>query len=356
MPRPAPSGPAGLVFGTMPTCVFLNGKFFGGEPSLSSGGAAPLADARLSAFDAGFQHAVGLFETMTGGVVRRGVEGPTSHGEEIETWVLHLDEHMERLAASARTLGLSQDLRTSALEEAVLETVRRSGLSAARVRLTVTGGDLSLLSVAQSAAQGQSAPRAPDPTVLIVAQPATPYPRQMFEHGVAITLAEARVNPLNPAEGHKTLNYWWRLRELQRAGTKGAAEALVLSITNHLAGGCVSNLLLVQGENLLTPIAKGEEPEIRGSEQALHSPVLPGVTRNWAIGRAERMGLEIHKRMLSVQDVLDADEVMLTNSSWGVLPIVKLEGSALGGGKPGRVTLDLIDQWRDLRPMPGTEL
>src|SRR5438552_18169551 len=113
----------------MPTSVFLNGTFYGGADE------APIADARVSAFDAGFQHAVGLFETMMGGVVRRGVEGPRTHGEEIEVWILQLDEHMERLAASAKALGLSDQFRTRALGEVALATVRRSGLERARVRL-----------------------------------------------------------------------------------------------------------------------------------------------------------------------------------------------------------------------------
>ena len=59
-----------------------------------------------------------IFETMTGGVVRRGIEGARSHGEEIEAWVLRLDEHMDRLATSAKALGLSDQFRTRALGEA----------------------------------------------------------------------------------------------------------------------------------------------------------------------------------------------------------------------------------------------
>jgi branched-subunit amino acid aminotransferase/4-amino-4-deoxychorismate lyase len=332
----------------MSTSVFLNGTFFGGE------GAPPISQARVSAFDAGFQHALGLFETMLGGVLHRGIEGPRTHGEEIETWVLQLDDHMERLAASARELGLSDQLRPPALAAAALETVRRSGLSSARVRLTITGGDLSLLAAAQAGGHARPA----DPTILIVAQPATEYPRPMFDRGVAVTLADARANPLNPFEGHKVLNYWWRLRELQAAASKGAAEAVVLSVTNHLVGGCVSNILLVKGDTLLTPIARGEERETAGKNAtSLSSPVLPGVTRAWALDKAERLGLGVKKRMLAVQDLLDADEVMLTNSSWGILPVVRIEGSDIGpdGARdgPGRITRDLRDAW--LASLPSSD-
>ncbi len=329
----------------MPTSVFLSGKFYGGDPA---SGSPPIDEARASAFDAGFQHAVGLFETMRAGVLRRGIEGAKTHGEVVETWVLHLDDHMQRLVDSARELGLSDQLRAPALADATLETVRRSGLEHARVRLTITAGDLSLL----AATRGGGAQRA-DSTILIVAQPATGYPEPMFEHGVAIALAVARANPLNPTEGHKTLNYWWRLRELQLAATKGAAEGLVLSITNHVVGGCVTNVLIVKGDTLLTPIARGEEQEIGGKDaRTVPSPVLPGITRAWAIDAAERLGLTVKKQMLSVQDLLDADEVMLTNSSWGVLPVVRIEANAIGepDAGPGRMARSLRDAWLGTLP------
>jgi branched-subunit amino acid aminotransferase/4-amino-4-deoxychorismate lyase len=335
------------------TTVFLNGKFYGGPDD------PPIAQARVGAFDAGLQHAVGLFETMLAGVSSsRSDDGTTL----TETWVLHLDEHLQRLEHSAKELGLSDQLRTPALADAVVATVARSGLSRARVRLTITGGDLSMLASAQS---GQA--RSVDPTVMIVAQPATQYPAPMFERGVMVSVADARVSPFDPTQGHKTLNYWWRLRELQLAAAKGAGEALILSVTNHLCSGCVSNLLIVKGDTVYTPIARGQErgeaPEaaevdgvpVQPARSApgpvvLPSPVLPGVTRAWAMRKAELMGYQVKARMLGVEDLLDADEAMLTNSSWGVLPVVALEAAKIGDGKPGRLTLDLRDAWLDLLP------
>ena len=338
------------------TTVFINGRFYGTQDG------PPISEAKVAAFDAGLQHSVGLFETMLGGVSRRGIEGPVSHGEEVEAWVMHLDEHLERLAGSARQLGLSDQLRTEALAEAVLATVRESDLGRARIRLTITGGDLAMLAAAQGGSGGGEK-RAVDPTVMIVAQPATAYPEAMFQRGVMAALAESRANPLNAYEGHKTLNYWWRLRELQAAAAKGAGEALVLSVTNHVCGGCVSNVFVVKGESVATPIARGQERESAGGAAqgggkgpaVVPSAVLPGVTRAWVMDRAERLGLRVEARMLSVQDVVDADEVFLTNSSWGILPVVRLEGSEIGGGAPGRVALDLRDAWMEMIPAEPEE-
>jgi branched-subunit amino acid aminotransferase/4-amino-4-deoxychorismate lyase len=240
--------------------VWLNGKF------------VSMRDAKVSAFDAGFTHAVGVFETLLGGNGAASPEGQPAPGSNAGPWAISLTEHMERLRDSAAELGLAEHVNTAALADAVLEAIEESALPRARVRLTFSGGDLNMLgrswdkaknapdnpNDADSAKQ-QAASTGVDPTVLIVVQEATAYPAEMYERGVAVTIADMRANPLDPLVGHKTLNYWGRLRELRAAGTKGAAEALVMQVTNHLSGGCVSNALIVRGDTIITPIARGEE-------------------------------------------------------------------------------------------------
>lgn len=273
-------------------------------------------DAKIGAFDAGLQHGVGLFETM---LARDGI-------------VIDIAQHLDRLRDSAVTLRLSENLRVPALAEAVQAVVTRAELPLARVRLTITGGDLNLL----SAGAGPT-----DPTILIDARPATPYPGAMYEKGVAVVIADRRDNPLDPFSGHKTLNYWPRLAELQRASTKNAAEAITLQVSNHLSGGCVSNLFIIKDDVLFTPVARGEE-----DPGALASPVLPGITRQRIIERAQETGLQLHTRLLDINNLLDADEAFLTNSSWGILPITRVEDSQLGNGEPGAVTKAMLKHWR----------
>lgn len=344
--------------------VFLNGRFL------------PPDDARLSAFDAAVQHGVGLFETMLGGATPAPA-APVAPGaaepEASHPWVMFLNEHLGRLSRSGQALGLASGLRTGPLAEAVLETVRRAGHPRARVRLTVTGGDLNLREqAAREALRTGEPPRRGDPTILITAMPATDYPQSMFERGVPAVVADPRANPFNPIEGHKTLNYWWRLRELAAAAASGAAEAIVLSVTNHVVGGCVSNLFIVRGNELHTPIARDEEwvqaarthlgevqspdtPETPATPDnpapaptrgvVLPSPVLPGVVRAWLLDRAESRGLAVRKRTLGIADILDADEVFLTNSSWGVLPVTRVEGKPISAGEVGKTAAAFIDDW-----------
>ena len=277
--------------------VYLNGQFVAAD------------EARIRADDAGLLHGVGLFETMA-----------AYHGR-----VFRLEAHLARLAESARSLGLTPQLETQPLAEAVRRTVAHNGLERARIRLTLTAGALSLL-------RGGDGPR-PEPTLLIAPSEPTAYDPQYFEQGIMSLVAPPAANPFDQLAGHKTLAYWGRLRTLRQAAAAGAGEAIWLSVTHHLASGAVSNVFLVKDGSLHTPIARGEE-----EPEALAAPVLPGITRAAVIELAEARQVPVRRRMLSVEDLLEADEVFLTNSSWHVLPVTKVEKREIGDGKVGAVT------------------
>ncbi len=282
--------------------IYLNGQL------------VPAADAKVSIEDAGIQHAVGLFETFF-----------CSQGK-----VFRLDRHLQRLKKSAHELGLSPALHTEPLAEAVEQVIAANNLQEARLRLTLTAGTLSLLRKDNETAA------AVRQTVAIVPSQATVFDPAYFERGVTVAAHGPLANPFDPGAGHKTLNYWSRLQALRAAAQLGASESILLSITNHLASGCVSNLFLAKDGILKTPIAHGEE-----AEQALRAPVLPGITRETVLEAAAVRGIPVEKRMLTIDDLLSADEVFLTNGNWKVLPVVRVEKTEIGDATPGPMTLDL---------------
>ncbi len=290
--------------------TFLNGQFL------------PADQAKIPADDAGFQHALGLFETM--------------HAQNGR--VFRLGQHLGRLCESAKQLGLSRDLNADALAQAVDLTVSHNQIDRARIRLTVTPGSLSLLK-----------PDAPGDdtsgggTILIQPTEPTAYDPRYFEQGITVLVAQPGANPFDAMAGHKTLAYWARLRTLRQAATVGAGEAIWLNVSNHLASGCISNVFLVKNGELLTPIARGEE-----ADNALPAPVLPGITRAAVIEIAQGLGVTVKQQMLSIDDLVEADEVFLTNSSWQVLPVSKVERSEVGAGLAGDLTRQLRSDLLDL--------
>jgi D-alanine transaminase len=86
----------------------------------------------------------------------------------------------------------------------------------------------------------------------------------------------------------------------------------------------------------------------RSSGATMPSPVLPGIVRRWTLEQAENLGLDIERRMVSINDVFAADEFFLTNSSWGVLPVVKVEREAIGDGVVGATTAKLCGAWAQM--------
>lgn len=252
--------------------------------------------ASVGVFDAAVQHAVGLFETMA---ARNGT-------------VFRLDRHIDRLIASAQQLALTERLKSEPLAEAVRSALEHSGLTDARIRLTVTGGDLNKM-------RSGNNDGANDPTVIVVPQPPTPYPEEFFSKGVSVIMAPGRLNPWSTSAGHKTIDYWERIRTLQQAGAVGAGEALWADPAARVLSGCVSNLFLVKDGVLFTPPARGEQDPNQEVP-----PVLPGITREAVIEVATTAGVPLEYIQPSMDDVLAADELFLTNASWHVLPVTAL--------------------------------
>jgi len=293
-----------------------------------NGAMLPEDQAALPVQDAGVQHAVGLFETMY-------ARGPR---------VFRLEAHLDRLLESARALGLARRLDRDTLAGETRRALEAAALPEARVRLTVTGGGRSLLRDAEAPAE---------PTRLVEVSEPVAYAPEIFEKGIMVTIGPAAASPFDPLAGHKTLAYWGRLLTLRQAAAAGAGETLWLNVSNHLASGAVSNLLLVKDQKLLTPIARGEE-----ADGALPAPVLPGVTRGAVLEIAQTLGLETEKRMLSIDDLLAADEVLLTNSGWQVLPVRAVEQHTFGDGAAGPITRRLREHLlqrigQDIGPPPA---
>ena len=114
-----------------------------------------------------------------------------------------------------------------------------------------------------------------------------------------------------PFGGLKTANYWFNCDALAHARRRGFDEALLFNDRAELVSACMANVFLVHGDRLSTPLRS--------------SGARAGVIREWVIGRRK-----VEERRLRREDVVQADEIFLTNSWIGVMPVATLEGRALG--------------------------
>ncbi|MHC4843044.1 MAG: aminotransferase class IV [Planctomycetota bacterium] len=274
--------------------VFLNDKFIDKDKAL------------VSASDSGFLYGSGLFETM------RSYNGI----------VFELAEHLDRLFYSAGVLGIETKYDKKYITDAIYKLLEVNKLADARLRLTLTSGPFS-----QERQERKS-------TLLIAAVKLQPYPQQYYQKGVLVVLCPYRQNTKDPACGHKTTSYFSRMLALQMAHQKRAAEAIWFTETNYLAEGCISNIFLVKNSTLFTP--------------RTDTPVLPGIARKTTLRIAAEQSVKLQEKNLSIDDVLEADEIFLTNTIMQILPVTSLEKHTVGDGKVASVTKKLMKYYEEL--------
>lgn len=263
----------------------------------------PSDEAMICASDAGFLYGSGLFETLR-----------VEHGS-----AFCVDQHLERLFNSAAALEMGLTHTPDSLKEAITEVLEANDLSEARVRLTVSAGTPS------------DDDEKVNSTTLITAVPLVPYAEACYEQGILVILCPYRQNPADPLAGHKGTSYFSRMLGLRTAHQKRAAEALWFTTDGYLAEGCVSNVFLVKDNRLLTP--------------PLGTPVLPGIARHTVCRLAAEQGLDLEEKALTIDDLLGADEVFVTNVIMKVMPVVHVEQHSVGEGKVGPVTQILMTQF-----------
>jgi branched-chain amino acid aminotransferase len=259
--------------------------------------------AHLSVSESGFLYGSGLFETMRS---HNGI-------------VFRLQDHLDRLFHSAGMLSINHSYEKPYISDAITKLLQANELAEARLRLTLTNGPLT-----ESEDQRK-------PTLLITATEFRPYPAEYYKAGVLVVLCPFRQNPTDPTCGHKTTCYYPRLLALNLARQKGAVEALWFTTDNRLAEGCVSNVFLVKNSVICTP--------------PVETPVLPGIARKAVRQLAQQRSIELVEKDLTIGDLLDADEVFLTNVIMEVLPVIQVERHTVGDGKVGPVTTKIRESF-----------
>jgi len=173
----------------------------------------------------------------------------------------------------------------------------------------------------------------PGATLVVTASKFQPYPADYYKKGVLVVLCPSRQNVSDPTCGHKTTSYLPRMLALRRAHEKKAAEALWFTTDGRLAEGCISNVFLVKDSRLYTP--------------ATNTLVLPGIARKTVCELATANKIELVEKDLSIDDLLGADEVFITNVIMQVLPVVGIEKHNVGESNPGPVTKKIQEHYNE---------
>jgi branched-chain amino acid aminotransferase len=274
-----------------------------------NGTLCPKKDAKISIDDRGFLLGDGVFETM------RSYKGR----------VFRLDKHLTRFFDALAVIHLSIPYTSVELGKAVNDTLEANQLQEAYIRLTVTRGQ---------GGKGIDPPEKPSPTIVIVAREFIPYPEQVYKEGLRTGISEIKQNLSSSTARIKSLNFLDHILARIEARQKRLDEAILLNTEDFICEGTVSNIFLVKHGNLITPDKE--------------SGILPGITREAVIELALREGIRIEERKVKPSELKEADECFLTNTLMEVMPVSEIDGRKVGQGRPGPLTLHVMEWYKDL--------
>ena len=200
-----------------------------------------------------------------------------------------LDRHLARLISACAEREFAIDQRAFSGSERLLRKVGTCGLA----RLYVTSGD------------GPPDAAITGPRIFLLFEPRELRETDSYE----VTISDEHYRA--PFGGLKTGNYWFNADILAQARKRGFDEALLFNDFAELVSGCMANVFVVRDDRVMTP------PRSSGARA--------GVIRDWVIARRK-----VEERRLRREDVVNADEIFLTSSWLGVMPVATVEGRPLG--------------------------
>ncbi|CAG9258670.1 putative branched-chain-amino-acid aminotransferase [Paraburkholderia unamae] len=286
--------------------AYMNGQFIA------------LSEARISVLDWGLLHSDVTYDT-------------------VHVWngrFFRLDSHIARFRRSLEKLRLRVDLTDDALRDILVECVRRSGLRNAYVEMLCTRGVSPTFS------------RDPRDAVNQFVAFAVPYgsvanERQLREGMHLHVIDDVRRIPPASVDPQIKNYHWLDLVTALLKGYDAGAETVVIKTTDDaIAEGPGFNVFVVKGGELFTPEAG----------------VLHGITRQTVFDLAARRDMAVRGARMSEQQLRDADEIFITSTAGGVMPVTRLNGAPVGDGQPGPVTRGLFDAYWQAHDDPAWSL
>lgn len=283
--------------------IYLNNRF------------VPEQDAVISVFDHGFLYGDGVYETIR------------SYGPRL----FMRDQHLSRLFRSAEAIGLTIPIPLKEWPDLLHEAMARNRVGTdqrhAYLRITVSRGAGDI---------GLNPALCLSPTVVVMAKRLVPPASDLYENGVTIIVASTRRNlPSALSPQIKAINFLNNIMAKREAIAAGAFESVLLNWEHHVTECTISNLFFVTDGILRTP--------------ALECGLLDGITRGIVIRLAEELRIRVEEGRFTADQLYQADECFLTNTSMEIMPVSVIDTKRIAGGKPGPVTLKLRARFSEAR-------
>ena len=281
----------------MATTVYVNGRI------------SDARDAVVSVLDHGFLYGEGVYETL----------------RTYSRRVFLFERHARRLRRSASMIALDVPFGDEDLRHAIADTMAQAQFGdEAYIRVLVTRGVGELTYDPKAT---------PSPTLAIIVKPQVDPPASAYRDGVAVAIVDTiRNHPGSVNPMIKSNNLMNNALAMQEAIRHGAFEGVMRNYRGELTECTTANLFVVKDGIVLTP--------------PLDAGILPGITREFIFEIAAAIAIEAREAVLRDNDLYGADEAFLTSTTREAVPISSVDGRSIGTGKPGPVTLRLLDEFR----------
>ena len=259
----------------------------------------PRHEAKISVFDSVVQGGDAVWEGL------RVYEGK----------VAELDDHLDRLFASAHAMAFAEVPSREEVKKAIFDTLRANGMrDGVHIRLTLTRGKK--VTSGMSPANNQYGP-----TLIVLAEWKEPvYNRAGIR---LITSAIRRNNPSFVDSKIHHNNLINNILAKIEANLAGVDDALMLDINGFAAETNATNVFIVKRGEVFTPHADA---------------CLPGITRKVVLTICRREGIPAFEKNLSLTEIWTADEMFTTGSMGELSPVLEVDGRRIGEGTAGPMT------------------
>ncbi len=288
--------------GFPPGVAYVDGRF------------CEISEAKISVLDWGFLHSDATYDV-------------------VHVWkhrFFRLEDHLDRFQRSVAKLRMTLPFDRAALRGVLMDAVRRTGFEDAYVEMICTRG--------RTPGTGRDPRQAINNFIAFVIPFGWIADADQRARGLSIAVARVKRIPAESVDP-TVKNYHWLdiVAGLFEAFDRGAENVVLTDLAGNVTEGAGFNVFTVAGGRVFTPE--------RG--------VLEGITRRSAIELCQELGVPVTLAPLPVARLRQAEEIFITSTAGGIMPVTKVDGAAIGDGRPGALTKRLTALYWDKHADPA---
>jgi branched-subunit amino acid aminotransferase/4-amino-4-deoxychorismate lyase len=245
----------------------------------------PEGEAHITALSPGLLYGWGAFETM----------------RSFNNKIIYLDAHLKRIKESCKLLKINFNYTPEKIKKALEQILTLNSLNDAYVRLSVYKGSDN------------------NADISIIVRKYKPFAQSKYKQGFSCMVSGLRQNENSPLSKIKSTSYLFYQIAYLEAQAKGFDEAIILNSAGCICEASRANIFMAKNNKLFTP--------------PLECGCLEGLTRRVILDLASKNKISAHEKSFGLQDLYEADEIFLTNSLMGVMPVKSVEHIRIGPKK-----------------------